>query len=63
VLAGTVASFIAQGLASHEAAVCGAYLHALAGQHWAEAHGHAGMLASELSDEIPAALRAVLGGK
>jgi len=63
VLAGTVASFVAQGLASHEAAVCGAYLHALAGQHWAEAHGHAGMLASELSDEIPAALRAVLGGK
>jgi hydroxyethylthiazole kinase-like uncharacterized protein yjeF len=63
VLAGAVASLMAQGLSCHDAAVCGAYLHGRAGASWAAAHGHAGMLASELADLLPAALKAVNAGK
>ncbi|NLT73361.1 MAG: NAD(P)H-hydrate dehydratase [Chloroflexi bacterium] len=57
VLAGTIAGLLAQGLAPHEAGVSGAYIHALAGVLWATDRGHAGLLAGELADQLPAALR------
>jgi len=61
VLAGTVAGLLAQGLSCHDAAVCGAYIHALAGVLWARDHGHAGMLAGDLADLLPEARQAVIG--
>ncbi len=61
VLAGTVAGLLAQGLSCHDAAVCGAYVHGLAGVLWARDHGHAGMLAGDLADLLPIARRAITG--
>jgi ADP-dependent NAD(P)H-hydrate dehydratase / NAD(P)H-hydrate epimerase len=57
VLAGTITSLLAQGLSCHEAAVCGTYLHGLAGALWARKHGHAGMLAGDLAEYLPLAQR------
>ncbi|MHB1318372.1 MAG: NAD(P)H-hydrate dehydratase [Anaerolineae bacterium] len=62
VLAGAVAGLLAQGLECYEAAVCGAYLHALAGAMWARDYGHAGMLASDLAERLPAARNACTSG-
>jgi len=56
VLAGTVAGLMAQGLASYEAAVCGAFLHGLAGELRREERGSVGMLAGELLEYLPKAL-------
>lgn len=39
---------------------CGVGLHALAGQRWAEKNGDAGLLASEIADELPSLRRALL---
>lgn len=58
VLAGTIAGLLAQGLTCHEAAVCGAFLHGLAGKMWARDNGHAGLLAGELAERLPAARKA-----
>jgi NAD(P)H-hydrate epimerase len=57
VLAGVVASLIAQGLAPFEAAALGVYLHARAGQQVTERLGDAGLMATDLLDEIPLARR------
>jgi NAD(P)H-hydrate epimerase len=57
VLAGVVASLMAQGLAPFEAAALGVYLHARAGQQVAERLGDAGLMATDLLDEIPLARR------
>jgi NAD(P)H-hydrate epimerase len=59
VLAGAITGFLAQGLGAHEAALCGAYVHGLAGEHWRAAHGEAGLLASDLLALLPPAIRAV----
>lgn len=56
VLAGAIAGFCAQGLAPFEAACCGAYLHGLAGEHWRQSNGDAGLLASDLLPLLPKAL-------
>ncbi len=48
VLAGAIAGFIAQGLSGEQAAVCGAYVHGLAGMLWQREHGTAGLLAEGL---------------
>jgi hydroxyethylthiazole kinase-like uncharacterized protein yjeF len=62
VLAGAVVGLLAQGLSGYDAAVCGAYLHALAGALRREEIGSAGLLASDLLPLLPQALRAVRGG-
>ncbi len=59
VLAGTVAGLLAQGLAPDVAAVCGLWLGAEAARQWGEAHGPAGLIASDLTDRLPAAARAL----
>jgi ADP-dependent NAD(P)H-hydrate dehydratase / NAD(P)H-hydrate epimerase len=59
VLAGTIVGLLAQGLEGYPAAVCGAYLHALAGDLWSKEHGTTGMLASDLLPRLPLALRAL----
>lgn len=61
VLAGLLAALLAQGLDAFSAARLGVYLHGLAGERIAARRGDAGLLASELADEIPST-RATLGG-
>lgn len=56
VLAGAVAGLLAQGLAPFDAAVCGAYLHGLAGEIAAQQVGRAGMLAGDLLPALPQAI-------
>ena len=55
VLAGAIVGLLAQGLTPYNAALCGAYLHALAGELWRQTHGAAGMLASDLLPLLPEA--------
>ncbi len=53
VLAGCVAGFMAQGCDPFDAALCGAFVHARAGEAWRAQHGDAGLLASDLLASIP----------
>lgn len=57
VLAGAIVGMLAQGVAPFEAAVCGAYLHGLAGEVAARRLGSAGMLAGDLLPALPKAIR------
>jgi hydroxyethylthiazole kinase-like uncharacterized protein yjeF len=57
VLAGTIGSLLAQGLAPYAAARLGVYLHGLAGEAVRLRVGDAGLLASDLPDEIALARR------
>lgn len=59
VLAGTIAAMRAQGLASFEAALCGAYLHGTAGEIARREIGAAGVLAGDLLVRLPQALAAL----
>jgi NAD(P)H-hydrate epimerase len=56
VLTGCIAGMLAQGLTSEDAAICGAYLHARAGERWREQHGEAGLLAGDLLSLLPEVL-------
>ena len=56
VLTGAIAALMAQGAAPYDAACLGAWIHAWAGQHWAESQAGRGMLASDLADRLPLAL-------
>ncbi|MGH2406055.1 MAG: NAD(P)H-hydrate dehydratase, partial [bacterium] len=58
-LTGAIAALIGQGLAPTVAAWTGAYLHGLAGDLAVAARGPVGILAREVADHLPAALRAV----
>ncbi|WP_058533315.1 bifunctional ADP-dependent NAD(P)H-hydrate dehydratase/NAD(P)H-hydrate epimerase [Legionella saoudiensis] len=53
VLSGIIAGLCAQGLSLSEAARCGVYAHALAGDKVAYAQGGVGLLASDLFDVLP----------
>jgi ADP-dependent NAD(P)H-hydrate dehydratase / NAD(P)H-hydrate epimerase len=57
VLAGVIGSLLAQRVAPYDAARLGVYLHGLAGEHVREQLGDAGLLASDLPDEIARARR------
>ena len=57
VLTGMIGGFLAQGLAPEDAATLGAYLHGRAADRLLERLGDAGMIASDLLGEIPAARR------
>jgi len=48
VLAGTIAGLLAQNIPTYHAAVCGAYLHGLAGQYRHVEIGDSGLVAHEL---------------
>lgn len=47
------------GLSLMDCARLGAHIHGLAADHWAKAHGHAGMLATDLLHEIPDVLHSL----
>lgn len=57
VLAGLIAGLLAQGAGIHEAAALGAWVHGRAGELWAAGHAGRGLLASDLADHIPRALK------
>ncbi|MGH7194033.1 MAG: NAD(P)H-hydrate dehydratase, partial [Candidatus Saccharimonadales bacterium] len=59
VLSGMIAGLIAQGIAPPEAARTGVYLHGLAGDIAAGAKTEPGMVAGDVIDAIPAALKNV----
>jgi len=61
VLAGTIGSLLAQGLAPGPAARLGVYLHGLAGDSIRERLGDAGLLASDLPDVIPVVRKRLVG--
>jgi len=56
VLTGVIASLIGQGLEPEKAAVCGAFLHGLAGDLAKEVKGENGLIASDIIASIPAAI-------
>jgi NAD(P)H-hydrate epimerase len=61
VLAGSIVGLLAQGTEPFDAAVCGTYLHGLAGQIVTAKMGHAGPLAGDLLPALPQAIRHVKG--
>lgn len=58
VLTGIIASLIGQGISVEQAAICGVYVHGLAGENATE--GTRGLAASEITDEIPQVLHEYL---
>ncbi|HEY8490991.1 MAG TPA: NAD(P)H-hydrate dehydratase [Dehalococcoidia bacterium] len=62
VLAGTVAGLLAQGLPPFEAAACGVYLHAAAGERVRNELGDAGALAGDLLPELPRVMKDLRAG-
>lgn len=57
VLAGMIASFLAQGAHAFDAAVAGVYLHGLAGDRCAQSYGKISMLPTDLIGEIPSLIK------
>jgi NAD(P)H-hydrate epimerase len=59
VLAGAIAGLLAQGLVPYEAALCGVYLHGLAGKLVEAQVGNAGAVASDLLPMLPRAIQSL----
>ena len=57
VLAGAIVGLLAQGMEPFDAAICGAYLHGLAGEIVAEKMGVAGVMAGDLLPVLPEAIK------
>ncbi len=57
VLAGIISSFLAQGIPAFEAAQCGVYIHGLAGDIASGDLGYRGLLAGDLLETIPEAIK------
>ena len=57
VLTGMIAALLGQGLNGFEAARIGVFLHGLAGDLAAKEKTQAGMIASDIIDKIPAAIK------
>jgi ADP-dependent NAD(P)H-hydrate dehydratase / NAD(P)H-hydrate epimerase len=63
VLAGTIGALLAQGCAPFAAACAGVYLHGAAGEVVRERFGDAGLLASDLPDEIARARKRLIAAR
>lgn len=61
VLAGMIASFLAQGLPPFDAATSGVFLHGLAGDRCAARLSRQAMLPSDMIDELPYVFKDILG--
>ena len=59
VLTGLIGGLLAQGMTAHHAAMLGAYIHGIAGDHAAEQKTQRGMIARDVIECIPAAWRAI----
>jgi len=57
VLTGAIAGLVAQGLSLFDAAACGVYLHAEAGEMVRGRLGDAGMIATDLLPELPKVIK------
>ena len=57
VLSGVIGTFLAQGYAADEAALLGAHIHGLAGDIAAREIGGIGMVATDLVNYLPAAIK------
>ena len=57
VLAGAIVGLLAQGLKPCEAATCGAFLHAMAGEFARRDIGDAGVVAGDLLVRLPSVIR------
>jgi hydroxyethylthiazole kinase-like uncharacterized protein yjeF len=57
VLTGAIAGMVAQGLSLFDAAACGVYLHAEAGERVRARLGDAGMIATDLLPELPRVIK------
>ncbi len=57
VLAGAIAGLLAQGMNLFDAAAAGVYIHGMAGEAVKERLGDAGMMASDLLDELPMVIK------
>lgn len=60
VLTGVIASFVGQGIDPYSAAIVGVYLHGLAGDIAAKEKGQFSLIASDLLDKLPQAIKGVL---
>ena len=63
VLAGVVAGLLAQGATPFDAAACGVYVHAMAGEELRDDFGDRGLLASDLLPTIPRVVRIIREGR
>jgi len=61
-LTGMIASLLAQGHPAEQAACLGVYLHGLAGDLAAGERGEAGMIAGDLIERIPQAIKTIVEG-
>lgn len=59
VLAGIISSFVAQGIEIHKAALCGVYIHGLAGDISAEKNSKLSMTPSDIVDNLPKAFLSI----
>ena len=57
VLTGMIGSYLAQGYSSVQSVCLGVYLHGLAGDLAAKEKGEAGMIAGDLIEKIPQAIK------
>lgn len=62
VLTGIIAGLIGQGIKPEEAAIAGVYLHGFAGDRVADVKGIYGLIASDIINELPYAIKAVKEG-
>jgi NAD(P)H-hydrate epimerase len=63
VLAGVIASLVAQDMPLFEAAACGVFIHGSAAAEMAVTFGDRGLLASELAAAVPRAIRTIREGQ
>lgn len=61
VLAGIIGGYLAQGLPPFEAAALGVYVHAATGETLRGTYGDAGLLASEISTQLPRTVKEIRG--
>ncbi len=60
ILSGIIASLIGQGIDAFNAACCGAYIHGLAGDLTAKDKGEYGLIATDIIENIPYAIKSVV---